>query len=71
MGGSRPSSIQSRPLSLQLRLFWSPKKGSEGQTIHLGKRRQAVRAELAHNAVPGNLRDNHSPPCVAMGQVPQ
>ena len=31
----RFSSIQSRPLSLRLRHFWSPKKGSEGQTIHL------------------------------------
>ena len=47
--------MQSRPLSLQLRHFWSPKKGSEGQTIHLGRRRQAVRAELVHNAAPGIL----------------
>ena len=54
-----------------LRHFWSPKRGSEGQTIHLGRRRQAVSAELVHNAAPGILRDRHSPPCVAVGQVPQ
>ena len=67
----RASSIQSRPLSLRLRHFWSHKKGSEGQTIHLGRRRLAVRAELVHNAAPGILRDNLLPPCVAMRQVPQ
>ena len=39
--------------------------------IHLGLRRQAVRAELVHNAAPGILRDSHSSPCVAVGQVPQ
>ena len=44
--------------------FWPPKKGSEGQTIHLGRRRQAVHAELVHNA------DSHSTPCVAVGQEP-
>ena len=33
--------------------------------------RQAVRAKLVHNAAPGILRDSHSPPCVAVGQVPQ
>ena len=44
------------------------KKGSVGQTIHLGRRRQAVRAEQVHNAAPGILRDSHSPPCVAVGQ---
>ena len=47
-------------------IFWPPKKGSEGQTIHFGRRSQAVRAELVHNAAPGIL-----PPCVAVGQVPQ
>ena len=67
--GSRSPSIQSRPLFLWLRHFRSPRKSSEGQTIHLG--RQAVRAELVHNAAPGILRDSHSPPCVAAGQVPQ
>ena len=46
-------------------------KDSEGQTIHLRRRRQAERAELVHNADPGILRDSHSPPCVAVGQVPQ
>ena len=67
------SSIQSRPLYLRVRYFWSPKNGSEGQTIHVGRRRQAVglRGELIHNTAPGILRDLHSPPCVAMGQVPQ
>ena len=39
--------------------------------IHLGRRRQAVRAELVQNAAPEILRDSHSPPCVAVGQVPQ
>ena len=38
---------------------------------HLERRRQAVRAELVHNAVPGILRDSHSSPRVAVGQVPQ
>ena len=71
VGGSRSPSIQSRPLSLRLRHFWSPRKGFEGQTIHLGRWCQAVRAELVHNAAPGILRDSHSPPCVAVGQVPQ
>ena len=28
--------------------------------IHLGRRRQAVREELDHNAAPGILRDSHS-----------
>ena len=42
VGGSRSPSIQSRHLSLRLRHFCSPKEGSEGQTIHLGRRRQAV-----------------------------
>ena len=51
-------------------MFGPLKKGAEGQTIHLG-RRQAVRAELVGNAVPGILRDSHSPPCVAVGQVLQ
>ena len=52
--------------------FFAPlKKGSEGQTIHLGRRRQAVRVELVHNATRGILRDSHSHPCVAVGQVPQ
>ena len=71
VGASRSPSIQSRPLSLRWCHFWFPKKGSEEQTIHLGRRRQAVRAELVHNAAPGILRDRHSPPCVAVGQVPQ
>ena len=44
--------------------FWSPKKRSEAQTIHLGRRRQAVRAKLVHNTAPGILRDIHSPSCV-------
>ena len=35
VGGSRSPSIQTRPLSLRLCHFWSPKKDSEGQTIHL------------------------------------
>ena len=69
-GGSLSPSIQSRPLSLRLRHIWSPKKGSEEQTIHFGRPSQAVRAELVQNAVPGILRDSHSPPCVALGQVP-
>ena len=69
--GLRSPSVQSRPLSLWLRYFWSPKNGSEGQTIHLGRRRQSVCAELVHNVAPGILRDSHSPPCVAVGQVPQ
>ena len=43
------------------------KKGSEGQTIHLGRRHQAVRAELVDNAAPGILRESHSPPSVAVG----
>ena len=51
--------------------FWSPKKGSEGQTFHRGRRCQAVHAELVHNAAPGILRDSHSPPCVIVGQVSQ
>ena len=51
--------------------FLVPKKGSEGQTIHLGRKRQAVREELVHNAAPGILRDSHSPPCVEVGHVPQ
>ena len=55
-------------LSLRLGHFWSPRKGSEWQTIHLG-RRQAVRAELVHNAAPGILRDSHSPPCVARAKT--
>ena len=42
VGGSRSPSIQSRPLSLRLCHFWSPKKGSEGQTIHLGQRCRTV-----------------------------
>ena len=49
----------------------SPKKGYEGQTIHLGRRHQAVHAELVHNATPGILRDSHSPPCATVGQVSQ
>ena len=67
----RSPSIQSRPLSLRLRHFCSPKKGSEEQIIYLRQRRQAVHADLVHNAAPGILRDSHSPPCVAVGQVPQ
>ena len=66
----RSPSIQSRPLSLRLRHFWSPKKGSEEQMIHLGWRRQAVCAELVHNTAPGILRDYYSPPCVSVGQQP-
>ena len=66
----RSPSIQSRPLSLRLRHFWSPKKSSEGQTIHLGRRRQTVRAELFHIAAPGILRASHSPPCVTVVQQP-
>ena len=50
---------------------WSSEKGSEKQTIHVGRRCQAVREELVHNAAPGILRDSHSPPFVAVGQVPQ
>ena len=38
--------------------------------IHLG-RRQAICAEPVHNAAPKILQDSHSPPCVAVGQVPQ
>ena len=71
VGGCWSPSIQSRPLSLRLCHFWSPKKGSEGQTIHLGRRHQAVCAELVQNAAPGTLRDSHSPPSLAVGQVPQ
>ena len=66
----RSPSIQFRPLSLRLRNFWFPNKGSGGQTIHLG-RRKTVRAELVHKAAPGILRDSHSPPCVVVEQVPQ
>ena len=51
--------------------FLSTKKSSEGQTIPLGRQRKVVRAELVHNAAPGILRDSHSPPCVAVEQVPQ
>ena len=51
-------------LSPRLPNFWSPKKGCEGQTIHLGRRRQEVHAEMVHNAAPGIFRDRHS-------QVPQ
>ena len=69
MGGSRSPSIQFRPLSLRLRHFWFPEKGSEGKTIHLGLR-QVVHAELVHNAAAGILRDSHSLPCVAVGQQP-
>ena len=71
MVGSRSPSIQSRSLSMRLCHFWSPKKGFEGQSIHLGWRCQAVHAELVHNAAPGILRDSHSLPCVAVGQVSQ
>ena len=71
VGGSRSPSIQSRSLSLRLRHFLSPKKDFEGQTIHLGRRCQAVRADLVHILAPGILRDSHPPPCVAVGQVPQ
>ena len=71
VGGSRLPSIQSRSLSLRLCHFCSPKKGSEEQIIYLRQRRQAVHADLVHNAAPGILRDSHSPPCVAVGQVPQ
>ena len=39
--------------------------------IHLGRRRQTVRVELVHNVALGFLRDTCSPPCVAVGQVPQ
>ena len=69
VGGSRSPSIQSRSLSLRFRHFWFPKKGSEGQTIHLERRRQTIRAKMVHNAAPGILRDSHSPHCVAVGQV--
>ena len=55
VGGSWSPSIQFRPLPLRLRQFWSPKKGSEGQIIHLRRRCQAVSAELVHNAAPGIL----------------
>ena len=68
---TRSPSIQSRPFYLRLRHFWFPKKDSEGQTVHLGRRRKAVRAELVHNAALGILRDSHSLPYVAVGQVPQ
>ena len=71
VGGCRSPSIQSWPLFLRLHHFWFPKKGSEGQTIHLRRRRQAVHVELVHNAAPGILWDRHSPPCVAVGPVPQ
>ena len=64
-------SIQSRSLSLRLCHFWFLKKGFEGQTIHLKRRHQTVRAELVHNAAPGILRDSYSPPCVTVGQVLQ
>ena len=70
VGGSRSPSIHSRLLSVRLRQFVR-QKGSVGQTTHLARRRQAVRAELVHNAAPGILRDSHSPPCDAVGQVPQ
>ena len=36
VGGSLSPSILSRSLSLRLRHFWSSKKGSEEQMIHLG-----------------------------------
>ena len=49
----------------------SSKKGSGGQSFHLGRRRQAVRAELVHNAVLGSVLDSHSLLCVAVGQLPQ
>ena len=55
--------------SLWLCHFWSPRKSSEGQMIHLGWR-QALHAELVHNATLGILRDSYSPPCVAVGQQP-
>ncbi|KAJ4442313.1 hypothetical protein ANN_03899 [Periplaneta americana] len=51
--------------------FWSPKKGPDEQTIHLGRRRQAIPAKQVYNASLGILRDSHSPPYVAGGQVPQ
>ena len=69
MGGHPPYSPDLSPSDYAI--FDSLKKGSEGQTIHLGRRRQAVRAELVHNAALGILRDNHSPPYVIVGQVPQ
>ena len=51
---------------MKSRLSWAvvliKKKGSEGQTVHLGRRHQAVHVELVHNA------DSHSAPCVAVGQ---
>ncbi|GLH14945.1 Uncharacterized protein GBIM_19369, partial [Gryllus bimaculatus] len=40
----------------------SPKRGSEVQTIHFGRRRQAVCVELIHNTAPGILGDSSSPP---------
>ena len=52
-------------------IFGPLKKALSWQSIHLLRRHQAVRAELVHNAGPGILRDSHSPPCVAVGQVPQ
>ena len=39
---TRSPSMQARYLSLRLRHFGPHKKGSEGQTIHLGRRRQTV-----------------------------
>ena len=47
------------------------KKGSEEQKNHLGRRCQAVRAELVHRAAPEILRDSHSSPCVEEGQMSQ
>ena len=55
VGGTRSPSIQFRPLSLRLRHFWSPKKGSEEQTIQLGRRRQAVTCVTDSQRNPGNF----------------
>ena len=69
VGGHPPYSPDLSPCDYAI--FGPLKRGFEGQTIHLGRRLQSVRAELVHNAALGILRDSHSPPCVAVGQVPQ
>ena len=65
---TRSPSIQSRPFSIGLHHFWTPKRlwGANDWRRH-----QAVCAELVHNAAPGILGDRHSRPCVTVGQVLQ
>ena len=52
-------------------IFGPLEKALRGQKIHLGRRRQAVSAELVHIEAPGILRDSHSPPCIAVGHLLQ